>query len=273
MPVAFDPVLESLTGCLNLLDTSREAAYNIGRYPVAPVVARSILGPEELGMRKRRAVIFDDEDAVLAMLREFFILRDYEVLVFRVPSVVCPIQGRDVLACGPLPCADVMITDFLMPEMTGIELLRQQSLRGCTMDPRNKAVISGYLDEAKGEKIRELGFTFFEKPLELPTLEHWLSECEQRIDLSKPLISRRREERFENRREVTFRLAGSEEARTGKTVNISQSGFCLEVPVPLRREQAIAVSQEYFLNCQQASVRWVRQSGSGASYLAGLRCE
>jgi DNA-binding NtrC family response regulator len=224
-------------------------------------------------MRKRRAVIFDDEDAVLTMLRDVFLFRGYEAMVFRSPSVICPIQGRGIAACGPFPCADVMISDFLMPEMTGLELFRQQSLRGCRMDTRNKAIISGYLDAVKREKVRELGFTFFEKPLTLVTLEQWLSECEQRTDLSGQLMSRRREERFDSHREVVFSVSGSQEVWTGSTVNVSRSGMCLEIPRPLRPLQVISVSKGPFSGCRQVSVRWVRQSGGGPSYLAGLQCD
>jgi hypothetical protein len=166
-----------------------------------------------------------------------------------------------------------MIADFLMPEMTGLELFRQQSLRGCMMDPRNKAVISGYLDAIKRGKVRDLGVTFFEKPLALATLEQWLSECEQRTDLARQLLSRRREDRYDSQREVSFRLAGSEEIWTGSTVNVSRSGMCVEIPRPLRPLQAISITRGPFAGTGQAFVRWVRQSGSGASYLAGLQCD
>jgi len=44
-------------------------------------------------MRKRRAIIFDDEPVVLLVLKDFFETRGYEVLAFREP-VICPVYGN-----------------------------------------------------------------------------------------------------------------------------------------------------------------------------------
>jgi CheY-like chemotaxis protein len=140
-------------------------------------------------VRKRRAIIYDDNEVILEMLKSFLANRDYEVICFNEPSA-CPIYGEDAKSCPKTgQCADVMITDLKMPRMTGIELLRQQADRGCKLDVRNKVVISGYAGEEDFEAIRKLGCAFFKKPFELSELSEWLDECEKRIDLSLPLGS------------------------------------------------------------------------------------
>lgn len=223
-------------------------------------------------MRKPRAVIFDDEVFILSMLKEFFQMRGYEVLSYSDPTVVCPLLGADGHECRyERPCADVMITDFNMPGVNGVDLIDHQVRKGCRLDSRNKAVISGYIDDHNRRKVEELGCSFFAKPFTLYALAGWLAACEQRMDLSRPLASRRREERFDSYRDITFRLPETESVFAGIALNISTSGLCLRSPHPLSREDTISIDGGHFLSCQQASVRWVKQLDT-ASYLAGLHC-
>jgi YesN/AraC family two-component response regulator len=84
-------------------------------------------------------------------------------------------------------CSDILITDFKMPRMSGIELLQAQFLRDCKLDKKNKAVISGQIDNENKKAINKLGCAFFRKPFELSELSDWLNECEKRMDLSKTL--------------------------------------------------------------------------------------
>jgi CheY-like chemotaxis protein len=223
-------------------------------------------------MRKPRVIIFDDEVFILNMLKEFFLMRGYEVLSYSEPTSVCPISGN----CGALcsshdRCSDVMITDFNMPGVNGVELLEYQSRLGCKLDIRNKAVISGYIDEQNRRRVRQLGCTFFQKPFNLHTLMEWLAGCEQRIDLSQRLATRRKEQRFDSDREIVFKIPDSDDVHSGIAVNTSPTGLCLKVPAPLHREQTINFHAGPFHSCSNASVRWVTKIDNGA-YLAGVHC-
>lgn len=223
-------------------------------------------------MRKPRVTIFDDEVFILSMLRDFFHMRGYEVLSYEDPTRVCPLFGAEGDACSyDSPCSDVMITDFNMPGINGVELLELQRKKGCRLSAQNKAVISGYIDERSRKKVREIGCRFFQKPFTLIALSEWLTECEKRMDLERPLASRRREARYDSYREITFRTPAAQEAMTGIAVNISPSGLCIKAPLKLAREETIRIDAGHFTACQQASVRWVRKIDH-ASFLAGLRC-
>ena len=223
-------------------------------------------------MRKRRAIIFDDEDFVLNMLEDVFQMRNYEVFGFKDASNICPMHGRSTADCGTFPCADVLLTDFHMPGMSGLELLRRQTARGCSLDNRNKGVISGNIDGSSLRQIEEMGCSFFQKPFSIQSLLAWIEQCEARVDISRPLVTRRREERYDRRGEVALRLAGSDEILSTVAVNVSGSGLCVEVPALLKREETLSiVKAPLTMVCSQASVRWVRQTVNG-SCLAGLLC-
>ena len=142
---------------------------------------------KSLNIRKLRVNIFDDDVSNLKMLKSYLFRKDYEILTFDRP-LVCPGNGaKSEKFSISNACADVMITDYQMPEMTGIEMLLQQVQRECKIDIRNKIVMSADLD-AKGQKTLDgLGCTFFRKPFKLNELSACLDGCEKRIDLSKPL--------------------------------------------------------------------------------------
>jgi hypothetical protein len=71
--------------------------------------------------------------------------------------------------------------------MNGIEFLNAQTQRGCKLDNRNKAIISGQMDNEQKKIVDRLGCKFFQKPFKLSDLSDWLDECEKRMDLSEPV--------------------------------------------------------------------------------------
>lgn len=139
--------------------------------------------------RKPRVVVFDDEDSFLNVFKGWLSQKDYEVLAFNNPTV-CSFLKEGTDYCKKInPCADIIFTDFDMPEMNGIELLQHQSQRGCKIDKKNKAIVSGYIDDTIKKIIDESGYAFFNKPVDLFVISDWLNECGKRIDLSRPLSS------------------------------------------------------------------------------------
>jgi FixJ family two-component response regulator len=223
-------------------------------------------------MRKPRVVIFDDEVFIRNMLRDFFLMREYEVLSYGDPTSICPLFGLHGDACSyASPCSDIMITDFSMPGLNGVELLEHQLRKGCPQKPEHKAVISGYIDARSLARVREMGCRFFAKPFTLFALSEWVAACERTMDLSRQLATRRKEERFESYREVTVLLPRTGLSVTGVAVNISPSGLCLKVSSPLLRDDRVRIDAGHFDSCKQASVRWVRPV-DGSSFLAGLSC-
>jgi DNA-binding NtrC family response regulator len=136
------------------------------------------------GMRKPRIIIFDDDSMILEVLHNYFVACDYEVQFFKKPTLCRCIKNS--VSCQS-PCADIMITDYSMPGLTGIELLDNQTRHGCSIDVRNKAIMSGELPDRNRDKMKGLAGSFFQKPFHLRELYEWTHECLGRVDLSQPL--------------------------------------------------------------------------------------
>jgi len=223
-------------------------------------------------MRKRRAVVIDDDEVIVNLFRDYLSTRNYEVFSYTVP-VVCPLRDENWNLCNTdYPCADVIITDFNLPRMSGLGLLQEQARHGCKLLIENKAVMSGFLDSESYRKIKLMGYAFFEKPIDFPRLSAWLDECEKRVDLSQPLGSRRKEPRHSIQYAVRCLIAPTDETVDGVTLDISNSGLCLKLENPLEISQTIHISTALaVIACDTASVRWVGQGPDG-SYLAGLSC-
>jgi CheY-like chemotaxis protein len=222
-------------------------------------------------MRKRRAIVVDDEITIVIFLKHFFSSLGYDVMASTEP-LTCPVYAENSGSCSKQhPCADVIITDNNMPRMKGLELLQAQADRGCKLSAKNKAVLSGYIDNRTVLAVKELGSAFFDKPVELNVLEGWVKECEQRTDLSQPLGERRKESRIPVSPDLLYTVQCPQDTVECSAVDISHGGFCLKLPVRLQREQAVQVASQDHGVPRAATVRWISRQDDG-SYLTGLSC-
>ena len=121
---------------------------------------------------------------ILEMLKHYFSSKNFEVQSFSEP-ILCP-HDKGTGSCQN-PCADIIITDYAMPRITGIELLDSQTKYGCAIHVKNKAIISGELPDKYRDQMKGLVHTFFQKPLHMRDLYEWTKECIGRINLSLPL--------------------------------------------------------------------------------------
>jgi CheY-like chemotaxis protein len=221
-------------------------------------------------LRKRRAIIYDDDLILLSMLKRFFEMRGYEVISYQEP-VLCPVYNDAARCDHRAPCADIMLTDYRMPVMTGVDLLRAQETRGCTILARNKAVISGFLNDEAHAQVRSLGYEFFDKPLELESIGMWLDECEDRMDLSASIPVIRKEMREASRFNLSYRAEIDGEMCTAEVINSSRSGLCIKVNKPPLERQIVNIPSELPFASMRGMVRWTRKIGDG-DYLVGMSC-
>lgn len=85
--------------------------------------------------RKRRVLIVDDEESIIAALRRLLRPEGYELV-----TANCGSEALTLLEADPVP---LVISDYCMPGMTGLELLREVRQRW----PNTlRIILSGYSD-------------------------------------------------------------------------------------------------------------------------------
>lgn len=103
-----------------------------------------------------RILLLDDEEIVTTSIKSFLTLEtDYEVVSFNSPR-----QAIDFLKQNPV---DLVISDFLMPDMDGIEFLSEVK----RMQPQAiRVLLTGYADKENAIKaINDVGlYQYIEKP-------------------------------------------------------------------------------------------------------------
>jgi DNA-binding NtrC family response regulator len=110
-----------------------------------------------------RILIVDDEEMVLTALSSFLTLEsEYEVVTFtRAGDALSYLEAHDV---------DLLISDFLMPEMDGLQFLK----RARELRPEvPRIILTGYADKENAIKaINEVGlYQYIEKPGDNADLE------------------------------------------------------------------------------------------------------
>lgn len=219
-------------------------------------------------MRKRRAVVFENDIVVMGLLKMFLSLRGYDVLAYQEP-VECPVNAGSDVCDMILPCGDIEIVDYSMARMNGLDLIRAQARRHCKLGEKNKALLIGYFDTVKKSDIAAAGCAAFEKPVNFTELARWFDECEARMDLSQGLGTVRSEQRRACNLPATFHTFQTVGLRKGIILNSSASGLCLKITSPLRIHQTLTIRSAGSPNSHSALVRWIKPLGN-SSYLAGV---
>ena len=130
-------------------------------------------------------LIVDDEDMVLSSLRGVFTLQtDYDIHEANTPkNAIAQLERTPI---------DVVISDFLMPEMNGIELLKEvKKLQPETV----RLLLTGYADKENAIKaINEVGlYHYLEKPWDNDALLNIVRNALEEKSLKRELATKVRE--------------------------------------------------------------------------------
>jgi two-component system OmpR family response regulator len=109
----------------------------------------------------RRILVADDEPSIRDLLSSVFTLWGY-------PVRLCA-DGAAALAAATDPAIGLLVVDLMMPQATGLEVLRQLRASGC----RTPAILmSGHFPKETAAACRELGdVDQLEKPFSLADLK------------------------------------------------------------------------------------------------------
>ncbi len=135
--------------------------------------------------RAPHVLIVDDDELVLSSLRGVFTLQtDYEVV-----DQTDPRKAIDILERQPL---DVVISDFLMPQMNGIEFLKE--VRRIQPDAI-RLLLTGYADKENAIRaINEVGlYHYLEKPWDNQAMLNIIKNALQERSLRRQLSEKVRD--------------------------------------------------------------------------------
>lgn len=111
---------------------------------------------DSINMSNSTILVVDDEDIVLRSIKNYLALEtDYKVLAF-----LSPLEALEALPQNPI---DLVISDYLMPEMNGLDFL----LKVKEQQPiATRIMLTAYADKENAIRaINEVGlFQYIEKP-------------------------------------------------------------------------------------------------------------
>lgn len=129
-----------------------------------------------------RIIVFEDDKSMAGLLEQVLVQLGHDVQVFPDPTC-CPVYSEHRARCPKSNrCADVIISDYMMPHMTGLEFYKFQRKAGCKAPDCNKALVTAtVLDEAMQRDMEELGCHYIRKPFRLADVVKWVGECAERL--------------------------------------------------------------------------------------------
>jgi CheY-like chemotaxis protein len=129
-----------------------------------------------------RIIIFEDDQTLATLIKNLLFIKGHDVQVFSNPTV-WPIYKNHEQQCPKnSSCADVIISDHIMPNMTGIDFFKLQRSRGCKVLDANKALVTGsFINAGLKHDIEELGCHYISKPFRVAEIIKWIDECAERL--------------------------------------------------------------------------------------------
>ncbi|MDT8421386.1 MAG: response regulator [Desulfuromonadales bacterium] len=128
-----------------------------------------------------KVMIFEDDPVILKLFKGLFVFNGHDVVSYSDPSK-CPLLKDSLCECQrESPCADVIIADMEMRNMTGLELFALQSKRGCKAPDGNKLLLGNKLTAEQQATILRLGCRFIRKPFNTYEIVKWMEACTRRL--------------------------------------------------------------------------------------------
>ena len=127
-----------------------------------------------------KVIIVVDDPLILSLLHILIQRRGHTVLSYSNPQE-CPLFRAPSCPCAAAPpCPDVILSDYNMPQVNGMEFLEDVRNRGCQCT--HVAIITGKgLAEDDLIRMAKLDTRFFLKPVDFQQLYDWLDRIEKEI--------------------------------------------------------------------------------------------
>ena len=129
-----------------------------------------------------RIIVIEDDPAVATLLERVLRSAGHDVRTFSDPTI-CPVYRDHGAQCPrDKPCADVIFSDQMMPNITGLDFFLLQRERGCKALDENKAIVTAAEITPEFKTTAEgLGCQIFKKPFRVAEILQWVDECAERV--------------------------------------------------------------------------------------------
>lgn len=136
--------------------------------------SRQLLPWDGTLVAEKYAIIFDDDELFRILFSRILKGKKFQVKSQANPcDYFCLQSGVDACPVAT-PCAEVLLTDQKMPDMTGLELLRRLQRMQCKIPDSRKAIISGDWTEEEFEEARQTGSYVFHKSEAKEQISIWV---------------------------------------------------------------------------------------------------
>ncbi len=126
-----------------------------------------------------KILIIDDEECIRDSFKWHLEDMGHKVVTAPEPMLCELYSGHDCQL--EHPCADLILIDYRMPRMTGLEFIELLSKRGCIIHPENRVLISGDTTSIDMAKVKQLGCQVLQKPISLDTLDKVIFAAEKNL--------------------------------------------------------------------------------------------
>jgi DNA-binding response OmpR family regulator len=124
-----------------------------------------------------KIMVVDDDPAICNMLKIMLSARGHQVDTYLDPTATPIVQGQEEAAIKESCSVDVMLVDYCMPNMNGLDFLKLANERDCGTKKCKKAIITAYGTAEVCRELNQLGIKYFRKPFRFPEINNWLEEC------------------------------------------------------------------------------------------------
>lgn len=172
---------------LNNIEADVEDVLSEENPPVDTVPFEPVIVNIQPNIERTRIILLGDQEEISGLYYLYLRSKGYDVFHFLSP-ITCALLIEQICTCPrDHVCADIIITQMDMETMSGLDLLRYQSEKGCHALAQNKAIIAAKLTEVHVKEAGSLGCKMFQKPFRLVDLMTWIQDCEKRIPVKRKL--------------------------------------------------------------------------------------
>lgn len=129
---------------------------------------------------KLRIFVIDDEECIRDTFKWHLEAHGHEVFTASEP-MLCDIYQGDCCS-SESACTDILLIDYNMPRMNGLEFIERMSQRGCKGDPATKIIMSGNTTDIDMDLVRKLGCQVVQKPLRFADLDKVIRQIAEGIE-------------------------------------------------------------------------------------------